>query len=134
MQIYDLDGNAQYWHLTGLVSHGKIQNKSQWHLKARNLLVKVYPTLSILEEVPIPIRRSEYLYLDFYIPLVKKTIEIHGEQHYKFVKFYHKNMMGFLKSQKRDREKREWCDINNISYIELPYNQADQWEDIIAKY
>jgi hypothetical protein len=134
MQIHGLDGHSQYWHLTGAVSRGRIQDKSSCHLQARNLLAKTYPTLPILEEVPIPIRKSEYLYLDFYIPLIKKTIEIHGEQHYKFVKFYHKNIMGFLRSQKRDREKKEWCELNNIAYIELPYNQTHEWENIIAKH
>jgi predicted adenine nucleotide alpha hydrolase (AANH) superfamily ATPase len=66
--------------------------------------------------------------LDFYIPLSKLCIEVHGEQHYKFIPFYHGNIMSFLKAQKKDREKKEWCDNNNIRYIELPYNEnQEQW-------
>lgn len=128
MQIKDLDGNQHIWHLTGNMAHGKISNKSSLHLLARKLISDVFPTLQILEEVPIPLRKSETLYLDFYLPLKKLCIEVHGEQHYKFVPFYHNNMMSFLKSQKRDREKQEWCSNNSISYIELPFNEIeDEW-------
>lgn len=128
MQVKDLDGNSHNWLLTGNMAHGKIANRSSFHLRAREIITKIFPTLQILEEVPIPIRRSETLYLDFYLPLKKVCIEVHGEQHYKFVAFYHHNMLNFLKSQKRDKEKLEWCEQNNISYIELPYSENDeQW-------
>jgi hypothetical protein len=128
MQIKDLDGIAHNWILTGSMARGKITNRSSYHLLARENIVKKFPTLQILEEVPIPIRKSETLYLDFYLPLKKLCIEVHGEQHYKFVSFFHNNMLAFLKAQKRDKEKEEWCEINNIKHIVLPhYETTDQW-------
>jgi hypothetical protein len=128
MQIKDLDGNAHAWHLTGNMARGKVNNKSSFHLQARELITDTFPTLQILEEVPIPLRKSETLYLDFYLPLKKMCIEVHGEQHYKFVGFYHNSMLSFLKSQKRDREKQEWCENNHITYIVLPhFENKDQW-------
>jgi len=88
--------------------------------------------MQILEEVAIPLRRSETLYLDFYIPLLKKTIEVHGEQHYKFVPFYHNTLLGFVRHKKRDQEKQEWCDINGITYIELPFHEdVELWSNRI---
>lgn len=130
MQIKTLDGQIQNWQLTGHFSHAKIDNKSGLHLKARQLLKTCFPTLQILEEVPVPIKRSENYYIDFYIPMLKTAIEVHGEQHYKFVQFYHNNHLGFLKSQKRDREKREWCELNSIRYIELPFVESEEeWQN-----
>jgi hypothetical protein len=132
MQVIDLDGIHHRWVLTGHIARGKILHKSSHHLRARQLIASIYPTLQILEEVPIPIRKSETLYLDFYLPLKKLCIEVHGEQHYKFIPFYHNNIMGFLKAQKNDREKKEWCSYNNISVVELPYNESmEQWQDRI---
>ena len=88
----------------------------------------------MLQEVAIPLRRTEALYLDFYIPLLKKAIEVHGEQHYKFVAHFHNNAMGFIKHKKRDNDKKEWCEINGIEYIELPYNESiEQWKQRILK-
>lgn len=128
MQIKTIDGYYQNWQLTGHTSHAKLEHKSSYHLTARQLLKNHFPTLQILEEVPVPIKKSESYYLDFYIPMLKTVVEVHGEQHYKFVAFYHNNYLGFLKSQKRDREKKEWCEINNIKYIELSHNEEEsEW-------
>jgi predicted adenine nucleotide alpha hydrolase (AANH) superfamily ATPase len=70
--------------------------------------------------------------LDFYLPLIKTCIEVHGEQHFKFVPFYHNNILNFLKSKKRDQEKAEWCEKNSIKYISLAYNESEQlWREKI---
>ena len=129
MNVKNLDGNFSVWHLTGNISKGSIENKSSYHLQARQIIKKIYPTMQILEEVPIGPRKSETLYLDFYIPLIKKCIEVHGEQHYKFIPYYHSNKLAFLKAQKRDKDKEEWCDINGIKYVALAFNEdLTVWE------
>lgn len=129
MNIINLDGDQVNWSLTGHISKGRIQNKSSYHLQARTLLSSLHPTLQILEEVGIPIKKGQTLYMDFYLPLLKWCVEVHGEQHYKFVSHYHGNLMSFLKSQQKDKDKQEWCSINNIRYIELPYDEnLDQWK------
>lgn len=133
MQVKDLDNNSHLWHLTGNIARGKITNKSSYHLLARELLSNTFPTLQLLEEVSIPLRKNETLYLDFYLPLKRLCVEVHGEQHYKFVPFYHSNVLSFLKSQKRDREKEEWCNINGITLVVLPhFETVDQWKSRIS--
>ena len=133
MQIKDLDGNTHAWHLTGNMAYGTNTNKSELHLRARSIINETYPTLQILEEVSIPLRKGETLYMDFYLPLKKICCEVHGEQHYKFVQFYHNNMMNFFKAQKRDREKQEWCEINGIKYIVFPFDKKDkEWQEILV--
>lgn len=133
MQVKDLENNYHSWCLTGNISRGKITNKSSFHIQARQLITQLFPTLQILEEVPIPLRRNETLYLDFYLPLKKMCIEVHGEQHYNFVSFYHHNILNFFRSQKRDREKEEWCNLNGIRYIVFPHYEDDtQWTERIT--
>jgi hypothetical protein len=132
MLIKDLDGNNHNWLLTGNMAKGKVNHRSSYHLTARGLITLAYPTLQILEEVPIQLRKSETLYLDFYLPLKKACFEIHGEQHYKFIAFYHSNMLNFLKAQKRDKEKQEWCELNDIKYVVLSYNESEEaWSEKI---
>lgn len=134
MLVHDLDGNSSNWLLTGNSSHARMLNKSKLHLRARQLLNKIYPTLQVLEEIPIHVRRSDVLYLDFYIPMIKKCIEVHGEQHYKFIGHYHGNRLNFLKAKKRDSEKKDWCELNNIEHIELRFDQTDEeWQAILEK-
>lgn len=132
MNVKDLDGNSSNWNLVGNIVNNKVENKSSLHVRAKSLLTSLFPTLQLLEEVPINVRRSETLYLDFYLPLKKYCIETHGEQHYKFVSFYHSTIFGFLKAKKRDTEKKEWCELNGIKYIELPFDETDdEWKDRI---
>lgn len=132
MQVRDLDGNLTTWHLTGNIVKGRIDNKSSLHLRCRKLLKDLYPTMQILEEVSIQTRKSETLYLDFYLPLIKTCIETHGEQHYNFTPHYHSTRLAFLKAQKRDKDKQTWCEINGIRYIALPYDEADDnWKQRI---
>lgn len=128
LEIIDLDDITHKWSLKGHIAKGSAKNKSSLHLQARALIRDLFPTFQILEEVGIPVRKNETLFLDFYLPLTKTCIEVHGEQHYKFVQFYHNNTLGFLKHKKRDQMKKEWCEKNDIYYIELPYNESiDEW-------
>ena len=114
------------------MAKGRVDNRSSLHLKARSLITQQFPTMQILEEVPIPLRKSETLYLDFYLPLKKICFEVHGEQHFKFVPFYHANILAFKKSQKRDYDKQEWCEINGIQYISLAYDDGvEVWNERI---
>ena len=78
MLIKDLNGNTHNWQLTGTMAKGKISNRSSLHLTTRSIITQNYPTLQILEEVPIPLKNRETLYLDFYLPLKKTCIEVHG--------------------------------------------------------
>jgi hypothetical protein len=127
MEVHDLDGNIYNWQLVGYQANPNIK-KSGLHMKAREMITEIFPTLQILEEVPIKITRNDTLYLDFYIPLKRLCIETHGEQHYKFIAHYHGNALGFLRHQKRDKLKKEWCNLNGIDFIELPFNESyEQW-------
>jgi hypothetical protein len=39
-------------------------------------------------------------------------------------------MLGFLKAKKRDEEKTEWCYLNGIKQIILPFNEdVPQWQE-----
>lgn len=128
-KVRDLDGNLVNWNLNGCSPTDAA--KSSFHLAARKLLKEIYPTMQILEEVPVHLRKNSIVYLDFYIPLIRQCVEVHGEQHYKFVAHFHGNMMGFTKAKKLDADKKYWCEINNINFVELPYNKQESWGNLI---
>tara|TARA_R110002167_G_scaffold174602_4_gene373525 strand:+ start:358 stop:771 length:414 start_codon:yes stop_codon:yes gene_type:complete len=129
-KVIDLENISSNWKISGHIPNNNDgRARSKYHLKARSLLRQTFPTCQILEEVPIKIRRAETLYLDFFVPLHDLCVEVHGEQHYKFVQFYHKTRLGFAMAKKRDKKKVEWCGLNNISVIELPFNEdEDGWK------
>lgn len=109
-------------------------NKSAYHLMCRNLLYKLYPTFSFMEEVTVPITNKEVSYLDFYIPIISLAIEVHGQQHYTYNSFFHKDQRDFLHQKNKDRRKREWCELNNIRLIELNFKESvDEWKKKILQ-
>lgn len=134
MKIITLDGIRQSWNPGGEVVRIDSKPRSQLHIAARELLLQLLPTIDAKEEVPIPITRMKTLYLDFYIPLFKWAIEVHGEQHYKFVSHFHATAAGFITQRKNDQAKQEWCELNGIKLIVLPFNEIENWEGIINDY
>ena len=129
MKTRGLDGQIHNWKLHGyVVRASESRPRSKLHLKARTILKDIFPTVQILEEVAAPITRTEKLFFDFYLNTVKLVVEVHGQQHYKFNTLFHTSAQDFANQRKRDRRKAEWCEYNNITYIELPYNEdEDQW-------
>lgn len=104
--------------------------KSDLHLSTRLLIKELYPIEMILEEVSLPVyhESNRILYADFLLPKRNIMIEVHGEQHYNFNSFFYKNKFEFAKAKMRDKLKKEWCELNNIRYIELAYNESiDEW-------
>jgi hypothetical protein len=47
------------------------------------------------------------------------AVEVSGQQHESFSKFFHKTRIGFIKSIKRDFQKIKWLEINNIKLVEI---------------
>ena len=106
--------------------------KSQYHLKARQLLREMYAGYSILEEVKLPGSRSPHLksvlFLDFFIPNLMMGVEVHGKQHYEFVPHFHKTKAKYLQALRRDKLKYDWCELNEIDLIILSYeDDIEDW-------
>ena len=104
--------------------------KSKYHMVARELLAEMFKGYTVLEEVKLPGSRcpskKSALFLDFFIPSLSLGIEVHGQQHYEFCKFFHKTKAGFLTSKKRDFIKEDWCDLNSIELIVLNYSDRKE--------
>lgn len=89
-------------------------SKSQFFVK--QFLFKYWSQDMVFEEFPILGTR---LRMDFYNATRKINIEYDGSQHVAFNKFFHGTKAGFLSSIKRDFNKVEFCEINNITQIVL---------------
>lgn len=134
MKVVGLDGREHSW----IPSNRAIEksNQSSLHLLARKLLREKYPNDRILEEVVLPgtstsVRKS-LLIADFFIPLRNLVVEVHGAQHVEFNNFFYKTKMDFYKAQARDRDKKYWCELNNIILIELFHNETEsEWRNKI---
>lgn len=134
MKVTGLDQKEHVWNFTKYKNVNT--NCSEPHKRARMLLWALFPFDTIYEEVTIPGIKTEItqraLIADFYIHAHRLMIEVQGEQHYKFNSFFYSNKLAFFRAQKLDKLKYEWCKLNKIRLIELPYDKTDdEWLHII---
>lgn len=92
-------------------SKSKIQRSTKLFLK------KYWYNHIVFEEFPVAGTR---LSLDFYNANKKVAIEVQGRQHTKHVPFFHgQNKYNFVNQLRRDQDKLNFCELNDISLIEI---------------
>jgi hypothetical protein len=92
-------------------------SKSNGQYELGVLLHRIYGKQALmLEEFPVP---EERLWIDFFMPHHNLAFEYQGRQHDKFVKFFHGDRKGFEHAKSRDVRKREWCELNDITLVEV---------------
>lgn len=126
MKYIGLDGKQYSINFAQYEINSSISRKSKYHLMARDLLKELFPVNPIFEEVNLPGTR---MHIDFFLPTQHMVVEVHGEQHYVDNSFFYSSVSDFIATKRRDRSKQEWCEINNLIYIELPYKESiDEWK------
>jgi len=107
----------------------KLKNSTKylidWDKKCRSKLQKnvkdlLYPNWVsdiVFEELPVLGTRMT---LDFYNANKKLAVEVDGNQHYKYNKFFHSNSrQNFLSQLQRDEKKEYFCEINQIKLVRI---------------
>ncbi len=61
------------------------------------------------------------LHLDGYNEELKLAFERHGEQHYKFLNWFHKTIKEYILQLSNDQQKNELCEQHGVILIEVPY-------------
>jgi hypothetical protein len=79
-------------------------------------------------------RYRKKLSYDFYLPLYNLVIEYHGGQHYKKIKRFHKTHKKFIESRLRDVIKVNYCKEHDIDFLEIPFDEFDNIEEILRIY
>jgi len=77
-------------------------------------------------------RNINPLKFDFYLSDFNILIETNGRQHYEPVEYFG-GEEDFKKQHQRDQIKRDYCKKQNIKLIEIPYWDANNIDDILAK-
>jgi len=137
MKVVGLNGREYNLDLKKYMNNDR-KRISYYHICAGQIIREIFHGYNILEEVKLPgstnPAKKSVLYLDFFIPSVKMGVEVHGEQHYTYIPFFHKSKVGFLRSQARDEVKVEWCKINKIDLVVLKYNDSEEhWRKTLER-
>jgi hypothetical protein len=102
------------------------RSKSIGQFNLGQVLLEIYGSNAIiLEEFTIPGSR---LSVDFFMPHFKVAFEFQGIQHDKFNSFFHQTKNEFKKQKERDVRTKQWCDLNDITLVEIRNPQITQEE------
>jgi len=133
MRVKGLNGREYNLNLQKYNSNDRVK-KSFYHICASDIIREVFCGYNVYEEVKLPgstkPSKRSVLFLDFFIPNARIGVEVHGQQHFKFIPFFHKTRAGFAKSRARDHDKQEWCNVNDIKLVALRFDEdPEHWRE-----
>ena len=100
------------------------KSASKVQFRAKQFFKEYWKSHVVYEEFPVYGTRLRVDLINF---TKKIAIEVHGQQHFKFNKFFHSNSrIKFFQSMKRDWEKTEWLELNDIKLVELEEKDVDK--------
>ena len=95
--------------------------KSWGEYELKKLLKLIFPRYTFEEQFYI----GESLTLDFLCKKLSLAFEFQGPQHDEFNPHFQKDEKGLIKQQQRDRKKKRWCKLNEITLIEVRENELN---------
>jgi len=100
----------------GTYERGNTLSKSHAQDRLGDILEELFENFKLYEEFPcVPTN----LRLDFFIPVLNLAFEFDGEQHDRYVAYFHKDRYGFARSKANDTMKECWCQANAITLIRI---------------
>jgi very-short-patch-repair endonuclease len=104
-------------------------SRSKRQFAVKQFIKSKWKNQVVFEELPVA---GTKMSLDFYNATKKIAIEVQGAQHTKYVPHFHNNQkINFFHQLRRDKQKKEFCEINGIKLIEI--HDKDKLDEIMLK-
>lgn len=92
------------------------KTRSKFQDEVKRFLKSYWENDIVFEELRLVETRLTF---DFFNANKKVAIEVQGQQHVKYVPFFHGSRAKFLQQLKRDNKKLEFCEANGITLVEI---------------
>jgi hypothetical protein len=118
-------------------NHLSRDGASALHKETLAALKEAFPHFTIRQEYSVELfddsGKKSILYLDFFISEMMVAIECQGKQHFEETPFFHATSGSFKQQQANDSLKKRWCEINDVSLVEVTYREKPSVEMIKRK-
>jgi|TARA_R110000765_G_scaffold34451_1_gene78000 hypothetical protein len=123
MRLYNVNGRLVNKNVTKYTIKWDGKSLSNLQFKTKQFLKPIWRSHFVYEEFPVYGTRMS---VDFVNATKKVAIEVNGQQHSSFNKFFHDGSPNkFLESLARDKKKKDWLEDNGFILIEINYDQVD---------
>ena len=117
MRLLNINGKLVNKNVNKYRIHWDGKSRSKLQFKFKQFFYPYWKNHIVFEEFPV---YGTMMKVDIFNATKKIAIEIQGNQHESFNKFFHDNSrLKYLQSIKRDVVKSKWIEINNFKYLEL---------------
>tara|TARA_R100001509_G_C4866703_1_gene215288 strand:- start:992 stop:1408 length:417 start_codon:yes stop_codon:yes gene_type:complete len=117
MRLYNIYGRSVTKNVTKYLIDWDAKSRSKLQFDAKQFFRQYWSGQVVYEEFPVFGTRMK---VDILNATKRIAIEVNGEQHDKFNKFFHNNSRAkYLDSIKRDMKKAEWLEKNSFTLIEI---------------
>jgi hypothetical protein len=116
MRLYSVTGRLVNKNVSKYLIDWDKKSRSKIQFKIKQFLKEHWENHMVYEEFPVYGTR---LKVDILNATKKIAIEVNGNQHTSFNKFFHKTRGNFLRSLQRDHKKLEWLKVNDFELIEI---------------
>ena len=117
MRLYNIRGKLQSKSVTKYLVDWDKKSRSKLQFNTKQFFRQYWENHIVYEEFPVYGSRMK---VDFINATKKIAVEVNGQQHDEFNKFFHSNSRTkYLQSIKRDAEKRQWLELNDFIIIEI---------------
>ena len=107
------------------------KSRSKIQKATKDFLRNYWESQVVFEEFPVA---GTKMSLDFYNANKKIAIEVQGQQHTKYTPFFHgNNKYNYINQLRRDQNKLEFCEINDIHLVEI-YNLKELTVSFFKKH
>ena len=123
MRLLNINGKLVYKSVGKKRINWSKKSRSKLQTKVKVFLKKFWKNHIVYEEFPVYGTRMS---VDFLNATKKIAIEVNGQQHSQYVKFFHGSRLDYFKSIKRDVKKAEWLQMNEYVLIELERKDVNE--------
>lgn len=117
MKFFKLNGYPVSKNITKYTIDWDGPSKSKFQKSVKDFLRPYWERHVCYEELTLA---GTILSLDFVNMTRRVAVEVHGDQHKKYVKYFHgRSREGFLNQIERDDRKSRWCDNNGLQLVEI---------------
>ena len=117
MRLFDIQGRSVSKNVSKYLVDWSKPCRSKIQTKVKNFFEDYWCNHICYEEFPVFGSRMK---VDLVNMTKKIAVEVQGEQHDSFNKFFHNNSRSnYLKSIIRDQEKYKWLEMNNFKILEI---------------
>jgi hypothetical protein len=130
LRLYNIRGRQVNKNVSRYLIDWDKKSRSNLQFKAKQFLKPFWEKHIVYEEFPVFGTRMK-------VDIVNVTkfiaVEVNGQQHGSYNKFFHNSRYGYFQSISRDVKKEEWLEKNGFEVITVEYDEVDSLTEEFIK-